>query len=297
LKTPPATPYLLPPEHAIGDGPWVDADGQTLGDRLEHWDPFTEVDLFRSLELDLDTIRAGCRLNVDAAFALSTSWHSNRTRLSGAGPTVELGLLQGLVRAPLTLRIPGAAAGGRVALRTCLVLRDPGSGALIISPRREGAILWQDSTSIALEGGAARFPVTPIDFTESDRLPDRALWRLEWDPDALDAPVLGDLRLLVNSGNEVLRDALRSGSADGRSAVIRSFVMFDVARTLVQGALGNERFVEDPESFEEGSVGRMLFELLGLCWPSVPVKTLSSRGRTDAPRLEAELQAHFELLR
>ena len=248
------------------------------------------------LELDLDTIRAGCRLSVDAAFALIASWHSNRTRLSGTGAPVELGLLQGVVRAPLTLRIPGAAAGGRVALRTLLVLRDPGSGPVTISPRREGAILWQDSTSVALEGGAARFPVTPINFFESDRLPDHALWKLEWDPEALDAPVLADLRLLINSGNETLRDALRTGSADGRSSVVRSFVMFDVARTLVQGALGSDRFVEEPESFDEGSIGRMLFELLGLCWPGVPVKTLSSRGQTDPARLDAELQAHFALL-
>lgn len=296
MKSRPAAPYLLPPEDAIGDAPWVDANGRVLGDRLEHWDPFTEVDLFRSLELDLDTIRAGCRLNVDAAFALIVSWHSNRTRLSGTGASVELGLLQGPVRAPLKLRIPGAAAGGRVALRTSLVLRDPGSGSVIISPRREGAILWQDATSVALEGGAARFPVTPINFTESERLPDRALWKLEWDPDALDAPVLADLRLLINSGNETLREALRSGSVDGRTSLVRSFVMFDVARSLVQGALGNDRFVEDPESFDEGSIGRMLFELLALCWPGVPIKTLSSRGHTDPARLEAELQAHFELL-
>lgn len=278
------------------DRPWTDAEGRELPDRLEHWDPFTNTQLFRAVDVDLDAVRNGCRLNVDAAFALNTAWYSNRTRLSGAGKPVELGLLQGLVRAPLSLDIPGAAAGGRLDLRTTLVLRDPGSGPTPISPRREGAILWFHSTSIALEGGAARFPITPLNF-ETSGLPEGASWKLEWNPEGLDAPVLADLRLLVNSADEALVSALRSGAADSRSAVVRSFLTFDVARALVDGALRNDRFVEDPESFDEGSIGRMLFELLSMCWPGVPVKTLWSRSHEDPTRLQAELQAALRLFR
>ena len=157
--------------------------------------------------------------------------------------------------------------------------------------------MWVQSTSVALEGGSARFPITALDFSASPRLPDHAAWKLEWNAEALEDPVLGDLRLLVNSNSEAFLDALRSGAADPRSFATRSFVMFDVARALINGALGNERFVDDPEAFEEGSVGRMLFELLAMYLPGVPVKTLASRKRDDPARLEAELQAQLQLFR
>jgi hypothetical protein len=297
LKTHPVPPYVLPPEGAVTEHPWSDADGRELPDRLQHWDPFTETEVFRAVDVDLDSVRTACRLGSDAAFTLSTTWYSNRTRLSGAGVNVELGQLRGLVRASLSLVVPGAAAGGRVDLRTSLILRHPGATATPISPKREGAILWSDSVSVALEGGSARFPITALNFADARRLPDEASWMLEWNPEALEAPVLGDLRLLVNSHDETLLGALRSGAADANSTIIRSFVMFDVARALVQGALGNDRFVEDPESFDSGSIGRMLFELLLMCWPGVPMKTLASRRFEDPARLEADLQAQLQLFR
>jgi hypothetical protein len=71
--------------------------------------------------------------------------------------------------------------------------------------------------------------------------------------------------------------------------------MFDVARALVEGALANDRFIEQPEGYEDGSVGRMLFELLAACWPGVPMTSLAARRRTEPARIEAELQAHLRL--
>jgi hypothetical protein len=151
--------------------------------------------------------------------------------------------------------------------------------------------------SVALEGGSARFPVTAIDFSAFARFPQGAAWALEWNPENLEGPLLGDLRLLVNSGDETLLNALRSGTADPRSAAIRSFILFDVARSLVHGALENDKFVEEPESFDEGTVGRMLFELVSGCWPTTPIKILASRRREDVARLDAELQADLNLFR
>lgn len=297
MKTPPVTPYLLPPDEVVADAPWTLDDGRPLPDRLEHWDPFTDIELFRVVEVDVDAVREACRLGSDAALAVLATGYSSRTRTAETSKPVELGALAGVVTAPISLRIAGATSGGRLDLRTRLILRSAGATATPISPRREGAVLWDDETRISLEGAASRFPVTAVDFTAVPSLPDQGSWALEWDTDDLDAPVLAAMRLLVNGNDDSLLQALRSGSSDARATVIRSFVLFDVARTLVESALRDERFVDDPESFDEGSVGRMLFEFLAHCWPGVPVKALRSRIQNEPARLGAELQQHLGLLR
>ena len=297
MKTPSAPPYLLPPEDCVVDHPWTLVDGQPLPGRLEHWDPFTDTEVIRTVEVDLDALREACQLGSDATFGIAASWFSSRSRFTGSSDTIELGHLAGQVRAPVSLVVPGAQAGGRLDLRTRLIVRYSGAAPSVISPRREGAVLWSQETRVALEGGSSRFPVTAVDFTAVPRLPDGGSWALEWNAEELDAPVLGGLRLIVNSQDEALVNALRHWDVGSALAVVRSFVLFDVARTLVESALRSERFVSDPESFDEGSVGRMLFELLTLCWPGLPVGALVRRSQDDPGRLAAELQAHLGVLR
>jgi len=272
---------------------WRDTGGATVGDRLDHWDPFTDIELAQVVSVDLDAVRDACGLGPDSAFALTASGYSGRTRLTVDGPTIELGALDGRVQAPVTIRIAGAAAGGHLDLRTRLILRSSGALPSPIAPQRPGAVLWADETRVALEGGAARFPVSAADFSTVPRLPAGAAWALEWNPEDLEVPVLGGLRLLINSEDSALVAAVRSGSTDARAALIRSFVTFDVARSLVHSALGSERFVDAPESFEEGSVGRMLFELITACWGGTPLRTLVARRVEDPARLDAEIQAHL----
>lgn len=296
MRTPAATPYLLPPEMAMAVLPWCTADGAEVIDRLDHWDPFTDLELVRTVEVDLGVVRESCLLGRGSSFAIAATWSCTTTRLGGSGRVVELGSEKGAIRATLELAVPGAMAGGRLNLATRLVLRHPGDDASPISPRRVGTVLWVETSQIALEGGASRFPITAVDFSQTLHFPDNAAWALDWNPDDLEAPVLGGLRLIVNSSHDVLPDLLRSGSADPRTHAVRSFVMFDVARALVLGALGNDRFVENPGAFEEETVGRMLSDLMTTCWPGVPASTLRSRSVDESSRFNAELQARFGVI-
>lgn len=296
MKTPPAAPYLLPAPEAIECEPWTTSDGADLPRLFEHWDPFTDLELFRLVRINADALRAACNVGPDASFAVIASWYATRTRLAGPATALDIGVLSGIVEVPLSLTVPGTSAGGRLELKTQVVLRTPGRTVSPISPQREGAVLWRDTESVALEGAAARFPVTAVDFASLPRIPDRAAWALEWNSEELDHPVLGALRLLVNASNAELIAAVRSGSTDPRANAIRAFVMFDVARAMVGGALSNERFTSEPESFEEGSLGRMLFNLITSTWPGVPIRTLQDRKITDPARFEAELQASVGVL-
>lgn len=296
MKTAPVTPYLPAPADSVSAREWTTPDGKPISDRFEHWDPFTEVELFQSVDLDMGSIRDACRLGQDAAFAIVGAWYSHRTRLGEAGLPVELGTVGGLVRVPLRLVIPGSQSGGRVDLRTRVVLRHPGLAPSPISPKRVGATLWSDEVTVAFEGSSARFPVTPTDFASTPRLPDRGSWILDWDPEDLSGPVLGGLRLLVNSGDADLMGALRTGSSDSRAGALRAFLRLDIARTIVRAVLDNDEFVDSPERYDESTVGRMAFELLAMTWPGVPIKSLRVRAEEDPGRLEAELQGHLGVL-
>jgi hypothetical protein len=294
LRTAAALPYLLPSDDAVTVEAWRTADGAELSERLPHWEPFTNVQLVRGVGIDADAIRAECQLPADAALALVATWRSDRTRLSGAGPTVELGALDGELSCHVELDVPGPSAGGTLSVLTRLVLRTTGNEAAPIAPARPAAVLWEDLIKVVLEGGSARFPVSACDFGTVQWLPSDGEWALDWDIDDLEAPTVSALRLLVNEANEELVGAVKTGSSDSRSLLVREFIRYDVARSLVHGALSSEAFLEAPDSFEEGTLGRTLRSLLDLHWNGVPVDALRAR---PAAQLDAELVARLGVMK
>lgn len=294
MRTPAAVPYLQPPQSAVEPGPWTGPTGNPLEHTLEHWDPFTVVTLARVLTVDTDVVREACRLGADATFAVTVSWWSSTTRLSGGPAPTELSDLSGMVSVDLEQSLPGDRIGGRVDLRTRLVLRHPGREPSVISPSEPGTVLWRDQTAVTVEGAAARFPVTALDFTHTTFSP-AAAWALEWETDDLARPLLGGLRLLLNSGHPQLTQALGSPT-DPRTAVLQSFMTFDVARSLVHGALCNDSFTAAPHHYDEGTVGRAVADLLDSCWPAIPVNSLAQRLRDNPARLDTDLQAHLGML-
>jgi hypothetical protein len=292
VRTQGAPTYLVPADDVASASPWTDQDGRELPETLDHWDPFTELVLSRALTVDLDKLREQCRVGTDSAFAVIASWRSpNRTRLGGAGERVDLGALDGLVRASVSLIVPGPESGGRLDLTTRLVLRTPGSGPSPISPKRPGAVLWTETERVALEGGSARFPMTAVDFASLARVPDDAAWYVDWDQEDLEAPVLGGLRLLLNSRQPRIISAVRTATDDPAATIVRSLILCDVARHLVRSGLDNETFVDAPDIFAEESVGRLLSDLIATVWPGMPVVSLRARAIHEPARLDAEIQA------
>lgn len=291
MKTQAAPPYLLPPVDCVEVGTWLFEDGSEVPDRLEHWDPNTDLWMTRAVTVDADRVRETCGLDKAACLSIIADWRSNRTRRMGTGEVVEFGNLPGRLRAPLAVAVPGAEAGGALRLRTSLILRRAGDADSPIAPRRTGSVLWSESDSIAMEGSAARFPTTALLFEEVPWLANDASWALDWNTEDLDVPVLGGLRLLINASDSRIVEAVRSGSDRQGAALIRSFLRFDVARALVTGALTSHQFQDSLEVWSEESVGRMISDLIARTWPSVSVPKLAERLRTHPARLDAELQA------
>ena len=136
-----------------------------------------------------------------------------------------------------------------------------------------------------------RFPVEALDFTKTAHLPDKAAWFLEWNPFDLDEPIHASMRLLINSSNPRVRDAVSKPLAKGEPSLISSFIQFEIARSLVEGALGNDDFVSSaPGSYAEGTCGCSLHRLIHGVFDNEPLVSVRERMRSSPAEFLAELQ-------
>ncbi|MCX6394842.1 MAG: hypothetical protein NTY57_08360 [Solirubrobacterales bacterium] len=284
-------PYLLPQEGTIKAGEWVTPDGRALPERLLDWDPATPFEAIREVAVDFERLIGECQLGLGATLAVTSEIRSDRTTLRVLGDTITV-TADSSADVQSVLAVSGSALGGLVKLSTTLTLVSSGdSGPLAAS--RVGSELWRSHTfGCALEGGAARFPTSAVSFSKSPLLDDKGAWSLDWQIQSLDEPVLASVRLLINTDNPRVREAIITGSTAPDSEVIRSMISFDVARTLITSALRSDEFLARYESFPEGSVGRAIAELIQTHWGESP-GSLAQRLSIRPNRFEAEIQARF----
>lgn len=285
-------PYMLPTDDAIAPEPWLLVDGRELPDRLPDWDPATDLHLFRGVSIDAPLLRESAALDPDAELVLIPTIRSDATglRITGRPTPVDLGR-GGKARHEVSLHVRGPSLGGTVTIATALIWMS-GANVSGLGPTMAGSELWSDRVRCILEGDAARFPVSAAPFPELPTLDPSAAWSLDWEPSRLEEPVLGAVRLLINSEHPRVRDSILSGSEEPGADVVRSLVHFEVARTLIAAALANEEFLAAPESFDEGSVGRAIADLIRLHWDESPL-ALAARLRDYPRQFEMELQARF----
>lgn len=292
----PVAPFRQAAGESVRGDPWLLAESEErVGERAEHWDPDLTLRLNRTVVVDVNAVLASTGIVSADQLAIAAVWKSDRTRLRGPGMSVPLGGRNGEVRLSLSLDVPGYLAGGTLEIRTVLIRTEGDGKESPTVARRAGAVLWSERVSVALEGSAARFPVTVLDFWEVPGLAGDAPWALEWSPRDLDQPVLGAMRLLVNSGLPRVVQAI-SGSDDAEGRLITSMMRFDTARSLVHGALSEEEFVQGTREFEADSVGRMLTNLLDRYWPGIAPEVLARRLVETPHRLESDLQVRTGLL-
>lgn len=285
-------PYMLPVEEAIVAEPWLMADGRELPLRLPDWDPATDLHLVREVLIDGQKLTASAALDPSAEVILFPTIRSDATglRMTGRAARVDFSGT-GDARHQISLDVRGSSLGGTITASTALVwLAGPNSSGL--EPTLAGSELWADQVRCVLEGGSARFPVSAAPFSELPMLDPAAAWSLDWEYERLEEPVLGSMRLLINSEHPRIRKSILSGSKEPGADVVRALVHFEVARTLLAAALRNEEFLTAPESFDEGSVGRTIADLIQLHWDESPM-VLAARMRDYPRQFEMELQARF----
>lgn len=282
-------PFLKANPDSVEASPWRIIQGEEdrfVGDALPQWDPGTDLKLLREVDVDATRIRSECGLPEDCALRVSTSWHCEGTTLRGRG---GLATIRDAGReVTLEMELEGRNLSGKLVLRTAVVLArrlDPAP----LRARRPGSVLWEDEQEVLLEGEGSRFPTEVVSFKQSDNsYPSNAAWVLDWDREDLELPVLGGLRLYLNSDHPQVARMLEN-PRDPSSLVFLSAVHHDVGRQLIRGAVLVDEFVER-EGYPKNSIGHVIQRLIKVRFRGESPLVLRNRLQQNPENFDALLQ-------
>ncbi|MGW5850573.1 hypothetical protein ACWFQ8_21930 [Streptomyces sp. NPDC055254] len=284
-------PYRMPSVDVVVVDDWrlVTEDREVpLPEALPHWDYRTDLHLRRTVTVDLDRARSQCGLPAGTALMVSVVWTATGSHLSGPARHVRL-TEGGVVPVAFDVHLRGADLGGLLLLDTVLVLADRSAGGRPSAPRRAGSVLWDERTTVRLQGDAPQFPMAVIDFARTS-FPDSAAWHLQISG-GLESATMGSLLLLVNERNTVTTTAFRNAASPRPvDRVVLSAVYADAARVMIEHALGTEDFTEDSD-FPDGSLGATLLSLFDRLFPGQTVIDMRLRQRQSPALFASDLQA------
>jgi hypothetical protein len=275
----------------IAHGVAHDAHGDLPG-----WDYQTPLDFVCSVSVDLDVVRADCGLGPGAEVRLAASWHSSTTNRRAVGASVPVPA-SGEHR--LHMRVDPTEVGGHLRINRLLVLGGDADGGEAGAARRAGSVLWYEPNELAtivhLEGEVARFPTEAVDFSGLPIGEPDAAWWLDAHLDDLDASPLHALRLYVNADHPTMERFL-GGEESELTDAARSVLLWDVARTLIDAALDDDRFVAGVPPFAPDSIGATLTDLFDRFLPDSDPASLRRLRATDPGRYAYTVQARLGLL-
>lgn len=293
-----AYPYRRPPADIVATGPWlrigptdtVDEIGRSLPD----WDYDTVLHLRRQLRIDGLRARMCSGLATDAEIDVTVIWASTGSTLRDRVWRAPLPAVDG-VEVSAEFELPGGELGGRLDLETVLSLRSPGTNnGSRAAPTRPGSVLWRDVHPVILQGDAALFPLSVVDFGDLP-YPTGAAWHLELGR-SLDAQAMGSILLLANSRREVVTSALVS-AADPTDADRRvlSTIHTDVIRSLVERAITDDHFDPD-EDHATGSIGALLTAVVRAAFPDRQLDALRRERQYEPILFTTRIQNATNLL-
>lgn len=279
--------------------PWTAAIGDELvsdvADGLR-WDHVTPIELRSEVHADPDLVRADCGLSHDDRLTLVSTWHCGVTNVRRVGSRIDV---DRAATYPITFVVDPALVDGWVTLRRVLVLSAAGSSPTPLAARRVGSVLWRDSPpgtpGVELRGAARRMTTDAVDFGQLPDLDVDSAWRLEVDLRDLHGRADHALRLLVNAGHPAIDHLLR-GEQDEAALISQSVLRWDVARRLLEAALGDDDFVAGFGGFAPDSVGGATQQLLERVFPGAAPEDLRALRMADTARFESLLQARLRLL-
>ncbi len=239
---------------------------------LPNWDPAVPLQASINVDINGKRILEDCGLTPDAEISIAAIWSCEGTMLRGVGSKIKISYETNVKEYDLRVEIEGLKLSKWVDLSVHLVLISPNIVKRPFAAKYTGSILFQSSPfRVYLQGEGARFPIEVIDFGNT-QYPNDAGWAIFWDPFNLHQTALGDLRLYINSRHERVRNAASENRSEDYD--LRESIRFDIARLLIQGALNNDDFVENPDQYEPDSIGAVIRNMLQNYFPQVSTPDL-----------------------
>jgi hypothetical protein len=265
--------------------------------RIVDWDRRVPLEVRSEIGIDPDVIRDECELDALAPIALISTWHAAATNVRRVGMHIE-------VDEPSTQMIGFAIdptlAAGTVRLARSVVLARDHETSKPLAACRAGAILWREqpasATTLELHSTAGRFSIEAIDFAELEAVATDAAWWLDVDLSEPFHDASVALRLVANKAHPAVDQVLGTEHAEQRQ-LIESVLRWDVARTVIERALEQHRFVDGPDEFPPETVGGIAQRLLQLHFPDMRVDELAAMRRHAPQQLDALLQSRLRMLR
>lgn len=172
----------------------------------------------------------------------------------------------------LTAKIPGQRLSGRLRLEVGIVLDQASESVGPLSPAVIGSRLWSERMDVLLEGGgAARFPVELLNFSDSFRGQEHenAPWYLHWRPGNLCGDFTGSVRLYVNADFEEFKARFVQGDPLTLQAI-----MGGVMSQMVSTAICFEDCDDVIEECEVGSIGHQIRNWMDMAFPHQQASTI-----------------------
>jgi hypothetical protein len=286
-------PYLTIPA-ALVKVRWCDGNSGDLPVSLEGWDPTSAMQAFAVVEMNPADVFKACGLDNAARLKVQMSWASPQgTRIRGAGSFEVVEYSPASIAFTVSTIVEGSAIGVSVDLKVCVTLSQPG-GVNPLAPSRVGAILWEESFRMSVEGDGSRFPVEWADFESSVGLHAGAKWFLDWEPENPQLPILRGVRLYLNSAPGPFADAVRGGGLTLEQNRILEVLNFDIARQLLRGLATHDEIVEDG-GFDDESIGATVLRLFRALFPNYSLEKFRNYVVSEPEEFESDLQSKMRL--
>lgn len=300
MKSVTAIPYCTATPSRVKCDHWLrleDGEPAELEESIGGFDYTSTLAVQRRIEIDLAGLRSDCRLPEETPLALSVSWTSGGTHLRRPLCRTSLPTREQSTQIVVSGAIPADSASGRVTLDTKIVLASGVHPEVPLAAVLPGSVLWTESQSISLDGSTSFFPIQLANFAdESARWsqPDAA-WCLLWPTLELDRPFLGSVKLLINSSHPRVASAVSGPARTKEAQAIRTAIYFDVARTLILGALNNQEFIDRDGEYPIATCGKAVNDLIRYHFPADKLASLRDTASSAPELFSADLQSKLRL--
>ncbi|WP_338438702.1 hypothetical protein [Synechococcus elongatus] len=150
---------------------------------------------------------------------------------------------------------------------------------------RAGSRLYEEKTTLNLEGVGGSFPIEVVSFSEIGL--GSGLWYLCWNADDPEDSFLGTIVLYLNGESEIVQNAIISI----QKSPVKDLMLADAINSFIQTAVCNPEFLEDGQNYPEESVGQVAMTWIRSLLGDESLDIIRQQIERDRGRFHTRIQA------